>query len=74
MTPEIRNQIARDVIRDVAKTYDIGALDLQSRRRGVALEAKAEVAKRLRDLALSFPQIGEAMNCHHTTAMDRAKR
>lgn len=69
MTPELRNQIAQDVIADVAKAHGFTVNELQSRRRGRIVKAKAEVAARLKALAFSYPQIGSAMKCHHTTAM-----
>ena len=60
------------VIAATAERHGVEVADIRSRRRA-AVPAKKEAARALRDMGLSWPQIGRAMNCHHTSAIWRAK-
>lgn len=58
------------VLEDAATRHNVDAAAILGPRRHAPLvEARADVARRLRDAGWSFPKIGRALNRHHTTIM-----
>ena len=60
------------IIAAIAAEFGVTVPEIRSRRRSV-ISAKREATRRLRLSGFSLPEIGKAMNCHHTTALWRLR-
>lgn len=61
-------------IHQVADLYGVSPIEVLTGTGGQALKARQAVAWVLHKLGLSYPQIGSALGCHHTTAINSVRR